>query len=243
MTNRSSAAVCVLAVSTIFSACDRANAPGLAVAPTPVPTSGTPPTPVGTRLIEFMDPVTGATTSDVYDAQEHLVQFNSANEMIWTADDAHIKGYSVAGPYYIAAEALCDCWLEIRFGATDGGRRAYLTADYGHFNPGTLIALALNNGSLAMTQSDAYPPGTDTLSGIISERTPAGVIPVEGADVYRAYGSGYQTAVTDKNGLYRIQGLYDRVDVLSAGKDGYQQFKETVAVHGDTRYDIQLVKR
>ena len=242
MTHRSSALVLCLTVSTVLSGCDRNNAPQPGTAPTPVPTSGTPAPPLGTHLIQFMDPVTGTETPDVYDAQGHVVQFNSDNQMIWAADDTHIKNYVAVG-YYIPAELLCQCWLEVRFGTADGQRRAYLTADYGHSNPGTLIALALTNGTLAMTQSALYPPGSYTLTGFVTEMTAAGVMPVEGADVDRAYGSGYQTAVTDKNGFYRIQGLYDRVDVLAAGKEGYQQFKETVGIHEDTRYDIQLVRR
>jgi hypothetical protein len=240
MTNRIFAGIYLLAMATTLTGCDRGDAhqgPRIPTTPTPTPVA----TPVAPRLITFADAATGLVTSDVWDAKDHVVQFNSDGELIWLADGTHLKGY-VPVQTSVAAESLCACWLEVRFGTTNGDRRAYLTADYGHWNPGTLISLELTAGSLVMTQSDVYPPGSYTLSGVVTEQTPAGLEPVEDVTVSRLYGGGWQEAKTDSKGFYKIQGLYDRTDIVSAGKSGYERFEERVAVYGDTRLDIQLVK-
>jgi len=239
MTNRTFAGICFLAIATTLTGCDRGDAHQGPLAPTSTPAPV--PTPAAPRLIAFTDAATGFVTSDVWDAKDHVVQFNSDGELIWSADGTHLKGYPLTQTY-VAAESLCACWLEVRFGTTNGERRAYLTADYGHSNPGTLISLELTGGSLVMTQSDVYPPGSYTLSGVVTEQTPAGLVPVEDVMISRLYGSGWQEAKTDSKGFYKIQGLYDRTDIVSAGKPGYQRFEERVAVHADTRFDIQLVK-
>jgi hypothetical protein len=243
MTKRTHMGIVLLAIATGLAGCNRTDAPQPTLGPSPVPGAAPVPTPTAPQLISFADIATGFITSDVRDAQNHVVQFNSNGDLIWTADGTHLNGYRVAGALYVAAETLCQCWLEIRFGTEDGERRAYLTADYGHSNPGTLINLDVASGSLVMTQSDRYPPGSYTLSGVITELTSTGLVPIEGVEVWRLYGSGWQEGTTDRNGFYKIQGLYDRTDTVSAGKQGYQSFEERVAVHGDTRLDIQLARR
>ena len=42
------------------------------------------------QLIVFRDPLTGLSTSDVRDAQDHIVQFMTAGELVWTADGTHL---------------------------------------------------------------------------------------------------------------------------------------------------------
>ena len=61
------------------------------------------------------------------------------------------------------------------------GRRAsaYLTVDYGHDNPGTLVDVEVANAALVVTQSDLYPPGSPTLTGVVTE------VDVNGADACR----------------------------------------------------------
>ena len=78
-----------------------------------------------------------------------------------------------------------------------------------------------------------------TLSGVVSEATPAGVVPIEGVlveeysceDVSPSppfFGSGcpvliYQTTTTDKNGTYRFSGLYGgKGNSIGARKDGFE---------------------
>ena len=51
------------------------------------------------------------------------------------------------------------CAFEVRFGTRDGERRAYLTVDYVHWNPGTLVDVEVAGGALVVTETDEYPPG------------------------------------------------------------------------------------
>jgi hypothetical protein len=180
-------------------------------------------------------------TSDIRDAQGQIVQFNTANELIWTLDGTHLAGYTMDGSYILCGP--CEGWIEVRFGTEDGERRAYLTLDYGHDNPGTLIDLEVADGKLLVSRTDVYPPGTYTLSGMVTEMTSAGPVPLEGATVARGYGSGWQYGTSDANGFYQVRGLYDRVDVVSVSKPGFQRQEKTVSVSGDTRFDIQLVRQ
>ena len=111
-----------------------------------------------------------------------------------------------------------------------------------------------------------------TLSGVVSEVTPTGLVPVEGVlleesscedvaqsppffpgNACQAYIS--QTTKTDKRGLYSFSGLYSgQGNVVWAGKEGFedpfpQHYPENseggqaVTIDGNTRFDIQLVRR
>jgi hypothetical protein len=112
----------------------------------------------------------------------------------------------------------------------------------------------------------------NTLSGVVSEVTPTGLVPVEGVlleessceDVapsppfFPAKGCPVyvsQTAKTDKRGLYSFSGLYSgQGNIVWAGKEGFedpfpQHYPESseggqaVTIDGNTRFDIQLVRR
>ena len=109
-----------------------------------------------------------------------------------------------------------------------------------------------------------------TLSGVVSEVTSTGRVPIEGVRVDVSsmpcdeHGSGcvgfgeaiglFQTATTDKNGLYRIPGVYPgNFNVIWAVKDGFDDpfpahYPENpeggrpITVNGDSRFDIQLAR-
>jgi hypothetical protein len=111
---------------------------------------------------------------------------------------------------------------------------------------------------------------TFTLSGVVSEMTATGLVPVEGVliddwscefvvpgnrlpvptdDCY--YGLS-QSTTTDKNGRYSVSGVYASRNFVCATKEGYQGnmpqsecggYSDSVTVDGDTRFDIQLVRR
>jgi hypothetical protein len=179
----------------------------------------------------------------VRDAQDQIVRFTSAGELIWTADDTRFPGYPRVQPLSIDAGRVCQCWLEVRFGTQDGERRAYLTADYGHDNPGSIVDLEVVGGALMVSRTDVFPPGTFTLSGIVTEATATGPAPVEGVEVLRLYGSGWQVGTTDRNGFYEIHGLYAARQEVTTIKAGYETARELVSVDGDTRFDIQIVRR
>lgn len=220
------------------------------VAPSPAPASvpgSTLPsasaTP-GTALVVFTDSRTGVSTTDVQDADGHVVQFSTGGELIWVADGSRLPGYRAQG-LSIPAEGTCRCWLIVRFGTSAGERRAYLTADYGHDNPGTLVGLAVVNGRVTVSPSDVVAPGTSTLSGVITERTDSGPAPVQDAGVWRLNEerTGWQVARTDASGRYSMRGLDDTTREVVVITDGVQRTSNMVSINGDTRFDIEIVRR
>lgn len=111
-----------------------------------------------------------------------------------------------------------------------------------------------------------------TLSGFVSELTSAGRVPVERVRVDASsmpcdergtgcagFGIGgiglFQTATTDKSGFYSISGLYPgKYNIIWASKDGYadpfppqypdnSEGGQAITINGDSRFDIQLVRR
>jgi hypothetical protein len=55
---------------------------------------------------------------------------------------------------------------------------------------------------------------------------------------------GWDYSTTDKNGFYQLHGLSDGSREATFSKEGYQQIRlADVPVHGDTRFDIQLLRR
>jgi hypothetical protein len=194
----------------------------------------------------FTDPISGARTTDVREADGQIVRFVDGH-LIWTTGGKVFPGYVVTrgfdGAALIPAAALCKCELEVRFGLDAGERRAYLTADYGHDNPGTLVDLEVTEGALVATRSAVYPPGLHTLFGVATEMTPAGPMPIEGANVYLSFGSGGRATITDRNGLYEIRGLQERAMQLSTAKDGFAKVEATLSLTSSTQFDLQLVRR
>jgi len=110
-----------------------------------------------------------------------------------------------------------------------------------------------------------------TLSGVVLEETPTGLVPVEGALVEESSCedapplppffpaqscpvSIYQTTSTDKRGLYSFSGLYSgRENNIGVNKDGFDDPRvdpngpegngQQVTINGDTRLDLRLVRR
>ena len=91
---------------------------------------------------------------------------------------------------------------------------------------------------------------TYTLSGVVSEVTTAGQVPIEGVEVYW---SEYKGTFTDRNGFYTIEGVYGGVQPIWVEKDGYtfavviphrmgERWRD-VTISGDTRFDVHLVRR
>lgn len=228
--------------------CSNPAAPAPASSPPSAPSGGSQPSP--SALVVFRDPLTGLFTSNVRDAQGHIVQFTTAGELVWI-DGTHVSGHQVDGPGHplqgnVAPEPSCQCWLVVRFGAADGERRAYMTADVGHSNPGTVVNLEITGSALVVSWTDLFPPGTYTLSGYVTETTEAGLAPIENAEVWRVNEEqgGWDHNTTDKNGFYQLHGLSDGSRETTVSKTGYQQIDHRdVPVHGDTRFDVQLLRR
>ena len=192
----------------------------------------------------------GFSTPDAHDSDDQVVQVASSGHLIWTSDGTRLPGYRVfthldqGRPWSFIEGNLCaeGCSLEVRFGMKNGEKRAYLTADYGHDNPGTMVDLEFVNGALRVSRTTLFPPGTFTQSGLVTEATAAGPIPLEGVRVERAMTGGYQSAVTDKRGFYTIFGMFNGTSSVYVSKDGYKTHTARVTIDGDTRFDTQLVR-
>jgi hypothetical protein len=73
----------------------------------------------------FTDDATEFETSDVYDADDEIVRFDTTTKsIIWAADDRAFQegNWDVIGNFLGAAQAF-----QVRFGNVDGQRRAYFT--------------------------------------------------------------------------------------------------------------------
>jgi hypothetical protein len=220
----------------------------------PSPRSVSPPSvgtqPVNPNSLVVCSDTRGFFTTDLLDAHERIVQLTNGGDLIWTTDGTHLPGYEIdkhAAPpaYFIGLKSgVCRdfCAFSVRFGARDGQRHAYLTIDYGHSNPGTLVNVEVVNGAFVVTQTSLFPPGTPTLFGTVTETTPTGPAPVAGAWVGSSVPGGWQSGVTDQNGLYRISGLIDGSTEVDVDNEGYQKFSKQVALNGDMRLDIDLVR-
>jgi hypothetical protein len=236
--------VCVCVLIQAFVGCGRSDSRSTPSAPSAVQQPVNPNQPVS-----FKDPLTGLSISDVRDAQDHIVQFTTARELVWI-DGTHLPGHSALGPgesfFNLAEEPSCQCWLVVHFGASHGERRAYLTADYIHFNPRTVVALEIAGGKLMVSRTDVFPPGTYSLSGIVTEATETGLTPIENVGVYRLNqeGGGWDETMTDDNGFYEIRGLTDGSRLTGFSKNGYQKVEQAdFSIHCDMRFDVQLIRR
>jgi carboxypeptidase family protein len=95
------------------------------------------------------------------------------------------------------------------------------------------------------------------LSGVVFDMTDTGQVPVEGVEIYcDSCGSpdGHTWVYTDADGFYSLAWAVDGVHPLYVTKAGYGIFDPTgklvdrsgrinATVKGDTRFDIQLVRR
>lgn len=129
-------------------------------APTPVPQPVSQPSPI--KVVVFTDPVSGFSTSNVRDVQEQIVQFNTAGELIWTADGTRFPGYPVNGNVVLADRVFPWCRPQVHFGTKGGERRAYLLwgDDYNHYYPGTVVDIEVVGGQLVITETKVPVPGT-----------------------------------------------------------------------------------
>jgi hypothetical protein len=86
---------------------------------------------------------------------------------------------------------------------------------------------------------------TYTLSGVVSEMTPTGQVPLEGVEVEENY---HHAAVrTDPNGFYSFAGYPSGLGPsvgfsISFSSEGYQTATFRPTINGDTRLDVQLVR-
>lgn len=238
---RTQAAIVIVIVANGLAGCD-----GSSSQPTS-PSSASSGNPSGVpALATFFDPASRFSTSDLRDAEDEIMQLSTAGELVFPATNTRLPGFRrLIGPEQGIEGNICipRCAFVVRFGIKDGEQRAYLTVDYHDDNPGTLVDVEFANGALVVTQTELYPPGSPTLSGVVTEAMPTGLAPVAGITVYRGVIAGWRVAKTDKNGFYEIRGLFDGVEEVSTSIEGYETVKSNVSIKGDTRFDIQIVKR
>jgi hypothetical protein len=191
----------------------------------------------------FTDPYSGFSTTDLHDAHEQVIRFSVAGELIWLADGTRLPGFFPVASGSVTVPA-CACSLVVRFGTRDGERRAYVTADYIHDNPGTLVSLSISGAALTITRTTVFAPGTYTQSGVITEISARRPLPVEDATVWRLNEerSGWQGAKTDQNGFYELHGLYNGDREVAVMKDGYITAESVVLMSGNTRFDRQIAR-
>jgi hypothetical protein len=129
---RASMTIIAIAVVSTMIGCRETGRSRLPTEPSSVmPSPGPTPPPSPVSLVVFTDPTSRLSTSDMRDADEQIVRFNTAGELIWAADESRHPGYPVRGA------VIRDGSLEVRFGTKDGERRAYVvfSTDYYHYPP------------------------------------------------------------------------------------------------------------
>jgi hypothetical protein len=214
---------------------------------TAAPQGSAAPSLPGPAIVTFTDRVSRTTTPEARDANGDIVQFTRAGELMWMADGTRFQGYRwpVKDDHYILAPSICSyCAYEIRFGTEDGVRRAFVTLDRGENNPGTVVDLKVVNGELVTTETSAGPPGSFTLTGLITEDTAAGAVPVAGAYVGR-WRTHYNhvNAISNTAGFYRIPWVDVGTSEVIAMKDGFQQKETHITIGGDTRLDLSMKRQ
>ena len=139
----------IMAITTVQSACG--GAAGMTSAS---------PVPRASALARFLDPDSDFVTTDVRDAQDEIVQFNTAGELVWTADGSRFPGYLADGRVITANNICAGCYFYVRFGTRDGQRRAYLTwsTPVSADRPPTMLDVSIKGGVLVVSDTDVVVP-------------------------------------------------------------------------------------
>ena len=194
-------AALIVVIAQGLAGCERSYSP--LFSPPTAPSFSLPATPTEVTLVTFRDAASAFETSDLHDSEDEVMQLSTAGELVFPATNTRLPGFrpfrsleeGILGIVTICSQG---CAFVVRFGIKDGERQAYLTVDYGHENPGTLVDVEVANAALVVTQTDLYPPGSPTLTGVVTEVTSTGLMPVEGVLVYRGVTTGYRVA-TDRH--------------------------------------------
>jgi hypothetical protein len=156
MMNRTRTGIVLLVLAQALVGCG-ADSSSTPLAPSVVPQL-TPPAPQPTpiQLAVFSDAASGFSTVDVRDVQEQVVRFNTAGELIWTADDTRFPGYPVNGNF-----VRRDHYYQVRFATRDSERRAYFCG-HGHddvTDPPSICDIEVVRGQLVITETGELCPG------------------------------------------------------------------------------------
>lgn len=115
-------------------------------------TGGTDNTPTGPNLVVFQDPDSAFTTSDVYDVNEEIVQFEADTKAIlWAADGtAYQAGTWVTNENLLGATGF----FQVRFGNVSGARRAFFTES----STATICDIRVTAGQLSIFATSVPVP-------------------------------------------------------------------------------------
>jgi hypothetical protein len=99
--------------------------------------------------VEFQDPDSDFSTTDVRDVDDEIVRFDAtALRLIWVADDLAFDGWDVNG------NQLAGGFYTVRFGTEDGERRAYFTET----SPPTICDISVSGGALSISSTNVTVP-------------------------------------------------------------------------------------
>ena len=104
------------------------------------------------KLAVFEDPDSEFSTTDVYDVDDQIVQFNTENDsIIWAADgmEYRVGQFAVNGNFPNAAQSFL-----VRFGTKGGERRAYFTET----GPATICDIRVAGGLLNIFPTNETVP-------------------------------------------------------------------------------------
>jgi len=87
------------------------------------------------------------------------------------------------------------------------------------------------------------PSGPYTLSGVVSEMTPSGRVPLRGVVVEENNRNFTAPAITDDKGRYRLYGFSAGATTVQASLLRFESTSRSVTISGDTVVDLDLVRR
>ena len=85
------------------------------------------------------------------------------------------------------------------------------------------------------------PSGPYTLSGVVTQMTSSGRVPIRG--VFVEEGNIHRQAVTDDSGRYRLAALPAGVATIQVSMLRFESASRSVTVSGDTTVDVELRQR
>ena len=119
-----------------------------------------PPPPV--QLVLFTDDASFS-ASDVYDVNDQVIRFNTANELIWVADGARFRKFTVSGNE-IKGPGEGD-WFQVHFGTRNGVKRAYLGWSLGACHcpeaTPTIMDVEIVGDRVVLTYTEVPVPGRE----------------------------------------------------------------------------------
>jgi hypothetical protein len=93
----------------------------------------------------------------------------------------------------------------------------------------------------ACNSQPVAPSGPHTLTGVVTQMTEAGIVPVRGVFVEDSH--THRQAFTDVNGRYRLAAMPAGEATIQASMLRFEPSARSVTVTGDMTVDIQIVQR